>query len=207
MDGIERASNVHGILQNLSGVESLKSLFYEKLGYDRVSRRLSRRNWTDTAHNALREDPLLLASGGSDGDFHIIYSQLDGDRLLLGKQRAVISRLLEDHPYALFVFSNSDQDQWHFVNVKPADDPKKRRLFRRITVGPHERLRTASERLAMLDLESISPDLLGLSPLAIQNRHDEAFDVEAVTDKFFRAYKAIFKLLQGDLHEEAGNRQ
>ena len=78
--------------------------------------------------------------------------------------------------------------------------PKRRRLFRRITISPHEKLRTASERIAMLDLESIDvPDPEALSPLDIQTRHEEAFDVEAVTRRFFEDYKSVFKTLQEDL--------
>lgn len=48
----------------------------------------------------------------------------------------------------MFVFSNAAQDRWHFLNVKYDEKSEKRRLFRRITVGPGERLRTASERVA-----------------------------------------------------------
>jgi len=37
------------------------------------------------------------------------------------------------------------------VNVRYDEEVSTRRVLRRISVGPHERLRTASERLAMLD--------------------------------------------------------
>ena len=125
----------------------------------------------------------------------------NSDRLLLTAERPVISKLLEDHPYALFVFSNQEQTDWHFVNVKyDTGDSERRRLFRRITISPYEKLRTASERIAMLDLESIdSPDPEELSPLAIQKCHEEAFDVEAVTKRFFEDYKSVFQTLQDDL--------
>ena len=109
--------------------------------------------------------------------------------------------LLQDHPYTLFVFSNQEQTDWHFVNVKydDTDDYERRRLFRRIRISRHEKLRTASERIAMLDLESISPDPEGLSPLDIQKRHEAAFDVEAVTKQFFEDYQSVFHTLQDDL--------
>ena len=157
-------------------------------------------DWTDTAKNALADDPVLFATGGIGEAFQVIYARLDSDRLLLTAERPVISKLLEDHPYTLFVFSNQEQTDWHFVNVKyDTDDPKRRRLFRRITISPHEKLRTASERIAMLDLASISPDLEELSPLAIQDGHDKAFNVEAVTKQFFEDYKSVFHDLQDDL--------
>jgi hypothetical protein len=30
----------------------------------------------------------------------------------------VVNRLLREHPYALFIFSDRDQKHWHLVNVK-----------------------------------------------------------------------------------------
>jgi hypothetical protein len=62
------------------------------------------------------------------------------------------------------VFSNRDRNAWHFVNVKYDDDPKRRQLFRRISVAPGDRLRTASERMAILDLQAIGDQV---SPLVI----------------------------------------
>lgn len=117
----------------------------------------------------------------------------------------MVNQLLNEHPYWLFIFSNRTQDHWHFINVKYDEDPKKRRLFRRISVSPEERLRTASERIAMLDLQSIQPNMLGLQPLTIQSKHDEAFDVEAVTKQFFEEYKAIFRILEDDLKKQAND--
>ena len=118
---------------------------------------------------------------------------------MLGQERPVVNQLLREHPYGLFVFSNLSQDHWHFINVKYDAETEKRRLFRRISISPEERLRTASERLSLIDLESVQADLFGLSPLAIQQRHDEAFDVEAVTDQFFKEYKTIFGFLEENL--------
>lgn len=193
--------NILNILKNLRGLEPLKELFWTELNYDRQNNGIPRGDWTDTAKNALAEDPLLFATGGPEEDFHVIYARLNSDRLLLTAERPVISKLLQDHPYALFVFSNQEQTDWHFVNVKyDTDDANRRRLFRRITISPYEKLRTASERIAMLDLEFIdAPDPEALSPLAIQTRHEEAFDVEAVTKQFFEDYKSVFKTLQEDL--------
>ena len=108
-------------------------------------------------------------------------------------ERPVVERLLREHPYALFVFSNDARTHWHFLHVKYDPNVENRRLFRRITIGPEERLRTATERISLLDLESISPDLFGLSPLAIQQRHDEAFDVEKVQKEFFQTLFAIYE--------------
>jgi len=195
-------ARVRGILGELQSLDKARELFAE-LNYDPAHDLLSRKDWSKAAADALAEDPQVIAC---HDDFKIIYAHLNSDRLLLGDERPVVNRLLQEHPYLLCLFSNSQQQQWHFVNIKYDEDIKRRRLFRRITVGPDERLRTATERLTILDLETISADLFGLSPLAIQARHDEAFDVEAVTKQFFDEYKAIFRILEDDLCKQTKDR-
>ena len=205
IDRLEREQRVLELLKNLRGLEPLKKLFWSELNYDHVNQPLSRRGWNQTAVNALAEDPVLFAGGGQNNDFRVVYSRLPQERLLLGQERPVVNSLLKEHPYALFIFSNQSQNYWHFINVKYDTEMEKRRLFRRITVGPEERLRTAAERISMLDLQSIQPDMFGLQPLTIQSRHDEAFDVEAVTKQFFEEYKAIFRILEDDLNKQAND--
>ena len=195
--------NILNILKDLNGIDPLRRLFCIDLNYDYRNTPLSYQGGNDLAN-----DPILLASGGTDAAFHVIYIHLNADRLLLTAERPIISRLLGDHPYALFIFSNNEQSHWHFVNVKyDTHDAKKRRLFRRITISPYEKLRTASERIAMLDLESISPLLETIPPLEIQTRHEEAFDVEAVTNQFFEDYQSVFHILQDDLAVQTKDRQ
>ena len=114
MAEVEGRQSIFQILQNFEGIEPLKELFWSELNYEHVNEPLSRHGWTDTAATALAEDPILFASDGEDNDFHIIYSRLASDRLLLGLERPVVTRLLRDHPYVLFIFSNSDQDRLAF---------------------------------------------------------------------------------------------
>jgi hypothetical protein len=111
MARIEIQKSVLDILKNLRGLEPLKQLFWSELNYQRINQSLSRRGWADTAAKALAEDPVLFAGGGENNDFHVIYARLASDRLSLGQERPVASRLLRDHPYTLFVFSNSSQDR------------------------------------------------------------------------------------------------
>lgn len=194
-----RQENVLRLLQGLRGIEPLKELVWRELGYTRKMEGLSRRELSESARAALADDPVLFATAGAEDKFQVIYSKLSSDQLRLGDERPVVSSLLKNHPYSLFVFSNKGQDRWHFLNVKYDDSADRRRLFRRISVGPAEQLRTASERISMLAPETISPDLFGLSPLAVQNRHDEAFDVEKVTDEFFSEYKRVFEYVEGEV--------
>src|SRR5262245_17692716 len=191
MNRPESLKTVLELLLEFRGEAPLKQLFWSELNYQRVNQSLPRKDWGDIANKALADDPVLFAAGAADKAFHVIYSRLASDRLLLGLERPVVGRLLRDYPYSLFVFSTRDLKRWHFVNVRYDAKNDQRRLFRRITVGPEERLRTAAERLALLDLADIGP-----AALDIQLRHDEAFDVETVTRKFFEDYKAVFGLIQ-----------
>ena len=181
----ERQQKVLGLLKGLRGIEPLKKLFWSELNYQRVNESLSRRGWTESAGKALADDPVLFAGGGEDEAFHVIYCRLASNALARGLERPVVTQLLREHPYALFVFSNKGQTDWHFLNVKFDDQAERRQLYRRITVRPGAGLRTATERVQLLDLAEIHPELLGITPLAIQQRCDAAFDVEAVTKDFF----------------------
>ena len=184
----DRQRTVLGILQNLHVMKDkgLKELFWTELNYERENKPLSTRQWPESAKSALAEDPVLFASGGEENAFHVVYCRLASAELKRGCQRPIVDQLLRDHPYALFVFSNKAQTAWHFLNVKYDEQAEKRRLTRRIAVRPGEGLRTAAERLALLDMRGISPELFGLSPLLIQQVHDDAFDVEKVTKDFYR---------------------
>jgi len=191
-------NRVHDLLRRMptDGLRAVKQLFCTELNYSHANIPLSCRDWPDRARDTLAEPPLILARNESRfGDFPAIYARLSAAQrgrdfpLSLAAERAVINELLPDHPYALFVFSDAEQQHWHLVNVRYDKEAARRRIFRRIAVGPHERLRTAAERVALLDVR----DLAAASPLAVQQRHDEAFDVEAVTRRFFSDYRRLFE--------------
>ena len=191
---------IHDLLQDFHGIEPLKELFWGELNYDGQNDPISPNDWSAAAQSAIAEDPILFATGGEDSGFHLIYTRLDSDHLRITDERPIISRFLNAHPYALFIFSNREQTDWHLVNAKyDPNHPDKRRLYRRITIGATEKLRTASERVALLDAESLD------SPLEIQHRHDEAFDVEAVTKEFFKSYQTVFRRLQHDLTNQTND--
>ena len=100
----ELQQEVMDILHNLRGLDPLKKLFWQKLNYDRVNEPVSTRGWTDIQKENLDGDPIILA--GAE-DFKIIYCKLQEDRLLRTHERPVVTRLLRDHPYSLFIFSSA----------------------------------------------------------------------------------------------------
>lgn len=114
---------VRGLLKELDGEHRLKELCRE-LNYDHRNTQLSSRRWRNSTAQKLVEnqhvdEPVLLASGGAHDDFHIIYTRLRTHDLSKSKgyERLIVSQLLQDHPYALFVFSNAEQDRWHFLTA------------------------------------------------------------------------------------------
>ena len=199
---------VFDILQNLNGLDKLKKLFLQKLNYDRINDPVSTRGWTDIQKENLEGDPIILA--GAE-DFKIIYCKLREDRLLRTHERPVVTRLLRDHPYSLFIFSDYGQENWHFINVKPdtvkaeGARTKSRNVLRRIPIGPNERLRTATERISMLDVNTLGT--MFPTALGIQALFDQAFDVEAVTHAFYQDYCRVFDNLRADLTSQTNNKR
>lgn len=209
------------LLQSFQDIETLKQLFWVELNYNRDNTPID--NLPEKTSDLVAEPPLCLATGGRDNNFHIIYIRLKTEKLRKTDERQIITHLQTRYSDALYIFSNLAQEQWHFINVKLAREKqeqneqqreqslKQRNLFRRITIGPDERLRTASERIAMLDLEGMGGET-GLfdnqellTALEIRKTHEEAFDVEAVTEAFFESYKAIFKKLQDNLETQTND--
>lgn len=94
----ERQESVRQLLEGLRGLEPLKELFWSELNYGHINQPLSRRGWSQTAANALAEDPVLFAGGGQNNDFHVVYSHLPQARLLLGQERPVVNQLLKGSP-------------------------------------------------------------------------------------------------------------
>src|SRR3972149_10011853 len=109
---------VMGLLTNLKGLQPLKDLFWSKLNYDRINDPVSTRAWTAPQKDNLAGEPLILAG---DDSFKIIYCRLKGEKLYRAHERLIATRLLRDHPYAIFIFSDHDQQNWNFINVKYGD--------------------------------------------------------------------------------------
>ena len=114
----ERKQTVLKLLEQLQGVDALKELFWTELNYERENKPLSMRGWPDSARNALLDDPILFASGGEDHAFHVVYCRLASENLQRNLERPIVDQLIREHPYCLFVFSDTAQSAWHFLNIK-----------------------------------------------------------------------------------------
>jgi len=69
-------------------------------------------------------------------------------------------------------------------------------------VGANERLHTAAERIAMLEVPD--PET---SALELQSLHDKAFDVEEITKQFYRDYVQVFSNLCDDIDKRNRRRK
>ena len=214
----ENPQAIYSLLEDFCGIESLRQLFWVELNYDRDNTPIE--NLPEGVANLVAEDPLRFANGGKNNDFHVIYIKLKTENLRKTDERQIITHLQTRYPDALYVFSNPSQDNWHFINVKLTREKqenteqeskrKQRNLLRRITIAPEERLRTAAERIAMLDIEKIdAPEQTHLferqdfvTAFEISKQHADAFNVEAVTAAFFEDFKRVFKQLQTELDDQ-----
>jgi hypothetical protein len=194
------------ILQNLNSLDGLKKLCWEELNYTRENKLLGLDSLNKDLADNLQAKPILFASAGENNEFHVIYTQFKSKKLKLTEERAIINKLTRNHAFCLYVFSDLEQKLWHFVNVrlpekdKDPNDPNKRKLIRRIVIAQDENLRTACERISLLKIDSDKDDLFNKqSALAIQKQHDDAFDVEKITEEFYNEYKKVFKILRDDL--------
>lgn len=193
MNNIE--NKVYETLKNLKSVDKLSELFCSHLNYEYSGNKVSYRGWKENITDPIRNLQLLA----KHNDFQIILCEID--RFLLGTERPIINQLLKDHPYCLVVFTEPSYHNWHFVNIKYDEDIKDRRLFRRIVIGPDERFHTAAQRISMLEVVSEE-----ISPLELQTRHDEAFDVDKVTKEFYTTIALKFTELVGG-ERQIGKRQ
>jgi len=188
MNSVE--NQVYETLTNLKSLDKLTELFCSHLNYGYRGDVVSRRGWKEQVADSIRDLQLV----GTHDDFHVIFCEIE--RLLLGLERPIINQILKNHPYCLVVFSDPIYRNWHFVNIKYDEKAKNRRLFRRIVIGPDERLHTAAQRISMLDVPDES-----ITALDLQREHDKAFDVEEVTKEFFNTFVDMFHLLRKELAE------
>jgi len=175
--------------------ESLISLFTNlNYGYVRENAIGLTRKWTDRQIKYIDKLEILA----EHDDFKVFWCRLSSEHLYRTKERTIINKINRQHPYNIIIFSNKDDSVWEFVNIKLVSDKneenkdkKKRKFVRRITIDNTDKLYTASERIAKLELTD--PEA---PPIEVQIKHDEAFDVEKVTEKFFEGIVRSGKVIE-----------
>ena len=159
-------------------IRGIRRLFAEKLDFEQSSGVVSLQDAP-----ARVELPAVAHQIATLEDAHVVYVPLDTSRVRKAEAseaaRLVSNRLGGD---VLMVFTNDEADQLHFIY--PTFDGI-RPTLRRMVVERDLPRRTAVMQVANIFHEW---ERTGSIHVALES----AFDVEAVTDKFFEEYKRVF---------------
>ncbi|MEW6033631.1 MAG: DNA methyltransferase, partial [Chloroflexota bacterium] len=193
---LQDQQRVESRLRQFGSADQLRRLLAE-LDYQVGDEPVSTSDWKKDLAVAARDGNLRILARHSD--FVVTYCRLPELRVV--PEREVVTRLIRQYDRGLFVFADHANSHWHFINVKRDSRRHNRLVLRRIAVGPEEQLRTAVERIALLKVADAS-----WSGLEVELCHEEAFDVERVTEEFYRDYKKIFDHISGRLQHQVNLR-
>lgn len=193
-----RSDEIRKILTRLENIEVLRQLFAE-LNYEYEDEPL-----TISLPDSIQPHVYELKTIAQRNGFKIILCKID--RLLKGLERKIIEQISRVHFHALIIFTDTSEKEWHFTNVRigeTKDEIQKklkeigirRRTFRRLIVGESERLRTASERLALIEVDEKE------TALQIHRKINKAFDVQQVSEDFYRDFVQYYKFFRKELAE------
>ncbi|HPQ51433.1 MAG TPA: hypothetical protein PKZ89_07180, partial [Alphaproteobacteria bacterium] len=185
---LEKMQALYNALDTFPSLDTAKFIFGELLSYDLTDETLPWRDWPKDLRDRLKDAPHVIAYARG---FKIVYLQHSASQLSRGTTRAVISRILRDNAnsfYGLFIVSNDTGDEWALVNARIADGKANRLILRSIPVGTGKGARTATDRLILVDLDGREK----LTAQQIQELHDNAFDVEGVSNEFYKKIAAWY---------------
>ncbi len=189
-------------IRSLRGREDIIQLFRDRLGY-----KISSVEQIDIVSD-LPDKPKNLLEGlhqicdyQQDGArFGVFHAKLNALSLRRTDFRTILEPFYRRYPQGeyLFIFTLGEPyKRLTFASplrIKdPRDSTKVRLYLRTLTVERDHPYRTDMEVLSAIHTEG------EISPEGIWEKHREAFNVERVTEKFFRDYREVFAELQGYL--------
>lgn len=165
--------------------EDIQRFFSEELNFHPASG-----NIISILSDKLKEDMQVLQIIAKQDEFYVVLCTLAA--LFKGKERPIAVKVAEHYPHSLVVFTNPAYSDWHFTNIKHVRLEKeglerKARPFRRLIVGSSERLRTASERLALIEVKDDD------SAIAVHEKCNRAFNVQEVSNEFYKDFVHYYK--------------
>ena len=170
-----------------SRLQALRRLFVEKLDFTPLGDTVVRL-YPSSRFIRLPKEARLCASASGVIAVYVDLSETDIDsrRVRLSDARDAIEQIAKAlEGDVLVVFSNRANDQLHFVWPRMPSSGSGRPLLRRIVIERGVPMRTVAQQLSNLYWSwKESND--------IQGALDDAFDVEAVTTKFFSEYRRVF---------------
>ncbi len=186
-----------------NGINDIVELFTRYLNYKYQNKNIPKEIFSEDIKEKIKEIKIIA----EHNDFKIFFIHLELDKLTNSTQREIIKKLeTYGYPFGLFVFSNEKSPRMlHFVNVKYEEKKEEReKIIRRMVIEEGGGFRTYSERLSLIEIEDEN-----LTPLEIQAKHNEAFDVDKVTEEFFNRFKDVLEnitkyLSKFNIDEEKG---
>ena len=152
------------LLRHFNGLETLKRLFWEALGYERIQEPFPSRLLPDALLGQILDTSLLAEHEG----FFIIHVHCSSQVLDPKLENQVIRKAGKRFPFAAFVFTNREHDQWDFLY--PLGGCKLLTLFPRGEGFWGERTARLLARLAALDDAD-----KGLSLLELAGNYEQVF--------------------------------
>ena len=188
-------------IECIKNLDDLKRQFIEKFNWDNPQIKEPHFDFNDDIRSKIRQAEILAEKDA----FRIYYFSLKNvsnpEKELKTIERKILSfnEIKQDLDKLIFVFEHDNFNYLDFVRGEKIGSRIKIKI-KRFSINPENknRLRTPSERLAELKLEF--PEYSH-----IKNKIEEAFSVEAVTDKFYKEYIEIFELLKKELIKQKVN--
>ncbi len=171
-------------IKSLRGLEDLQSLLVEEIGFEPEDRAVFFDD--ESGLQAAFRRPAVVA--GLHGFSVLALPAVAPEGMLKTRQRQAVEALRNRYPFALFIFVDLAQSNWHWVFSKSVPGTGKRAL-RRMEIGNDPRLHTILERLELLKNKLPACANQG----AVAALVEEAFDVEAIGKEFFEKYKGQYK--------------
>jgi RNA polymerase primary sigma factor len=103
--------DVTRLLRHFNGLDTIKRLFWETLGYERVQEPFPSRLLPDALKGQVLDASLLAEHEG----FFIIHVHCSGQALDPKLERQTVRKASKRFPFAAFVFTNRVHDQWDFL--------------------------------------------------------------------------------------------
>lgn len=182
------AQQVFDCISRFRGVDDARTLYCNVLNYEYQDLPIPVDDWSKAAKEIVIDAKIIAKKSG----FYILYVTIR--RLTRTNERTVLKELLnKGFPDCAVIFTDEDQSEFHITSPKYEPESRYKFVVRRYVVGTHERLRTASERLCL------TYALDGDTTTELKAKHDEAFNVEAVTKEFYDEYKTVLNAIEQKL--------
>jgi len=181
---------VFDCISGFSGIDDARTLYCKLLNYDYQDLPIPIEDWSRSAKEIIIDGKIIARKT----NFHILYFTIQ--KLTRTNERVALKEILKRFPDCVVLFSDKEETEFHITSPKYEPESRYKFVIRRYVVGKYEQLRTASERLCLtyaLDTDT---------PTELKAKHDDAFNVEAVTRQFYKEYKTILDKIEEELQSQ-----